>query len=57
MTDLKNEVRELAIDEMTIDELDMVSGGGIIKNLIAWYNTTQKLIDVVNTMPLGTTLK
>jgi hypothetical protein len=56
MTDLKNEVRELAIDEMTIDELDMVSGGGIIKNLIAWYNTTQKLIDVVKTMPLGTTL-
>jgi bacteriocin-like protein len=27
MTDLNNEVRELTIEELTIDELDAVSGG------------------------------
>jgi len=28
MTDLKNELRELPIDEMTGEELDTVTGGG-----------------------------
>jgi bacteriocin-like protein len=56
MTDLNNEARELPIDEMTIDELDAVSGGGIIKNLIAWYKLELLIQDMKDGHMLGKTL-
>ncbi len=46
MTGLNNEVREMPIDGLTIDELDAVSGGGIIKNLIALANLEQYIKDL-----------
>jgi hypothetical protein len=56
MTDLNKEVRELTINELTIDELDIVTGGGIIKNLIAWYNMEQLIQHIKKDHPMGTTL-
>jgi len=35
MTDLNNEVRELTNDELNIEELDAVTAGSFIGNLIA----------------------
>jgi bacteriocin-like protein len=46
MTGLNNEVREVNVDEMTDNELDSVSGGGIIKNLIALANLEQYIKDL-----------
>jgi hypothetical protein len=53
MTDLNNEVREMPIDGLTIDELDAVSGGGIIKNLIALWKLELLIKDMKDGHLLG----
>jgi bacteriocin-like protein len=34
MTDLNREIRELSIDELTINELDAVTGGDLLNRMI-----------------------
>ena len=56
MTDLNNEVREFRIDKLSIDELDSVSSGWSLHNVIVAWRFEQ-YVQYVRAHPvIGTTL-